>query len=536
MRLISLLALCVSLSAIGQVQIDLREDVAFEITQQTTLGQSVFLLGDIPALGNGDITRAVKLEPSGYPVWRATVSIPAGTEYTYRYYLRSDGPGQTSSPANGTPIGDEITASTELSSTGTTGKSLFALLPTTSDNATPPELHWRQSAGDYATTPMHRYGPSDLEGLTLWYAVGFGELDRLTDMFITRHTDDAAQRFPASGTVATEADAAVYLGGQLFTYVPAAADLGPARRDYNPASPPTIASSIIGEQRRYRVYLPRGYDDQPTRRYPVVYLHDGQNMFESGAFGSWNADEAFDSQTRMARTREVIAVAVDHTDRFRDFIPGLGADHYARFLRDELKPVIDASYRTLPDAANTGTLGSSLGGVISLYLGWEYSETFTRIGPFSGAWQVAGGFINTVATDPRRDIRIYLDSGDSGTSNDNYWGTYNVRDRLVAGSDPRYAIEGDVRHVVGYGDRHNEAAWERRLPGALRFLFPPNDEALELLVDLIGPQDDRNSDGVVDIDDLYLQVEDPIDLDLDGDIDQQDTDRLEAFVRRDERR
>ncbi|GAB4518778.1 MAG: hypothetical protein Tsb0013_22850 [Phycisphaerales bacterium] len=500
-----------------------RETVVFEVTQATTFGQSVFVLGDIPELGAGDLTRAVKLEPSTYPTWRIAVSIPEGVAYTYRYYVRADGPGQTSSPTNGTPVSAVLSGSVPASG-DPVGRTV--VVRTGLDGAH--TLWWRGfDDASYTGTPMERLGSGE------HFAFNIAR-DHASDAYGVEFyiTGPGNLREPATGTHRAHVEGVFVQGGDVYTYRPSET-VSPARRDYSPASPPTIFSGAIGETRRYRVYLPRGYDEHPQRTYPLVFFHDGQNVFESGAFGSWNADEAIDETTNAGLVREAVYVAVDHTDRFRDFIPGLGADNYVALLRDELMPLIASQYRVRTDAANVGAIGSSLGGVISMEMGWNHPETFGLVGALSGAWQVTTATLNQqLQTQPARDVRLYMDSGDAGTSNDNYWLTYGLRDSLAGGATPRYALGGSLAHVVGYGDVHNEAAWDRRLPGVLGYLLPSREDENGVISSVVGPQLDRDADGVIGIEDLYRQATDPADLDRDGATDGADGAYLLRVVRR----
>ena len=147
-----------------------------------------------------------------------------------------------------------------------------------------------------------------------------------------------------------------------------------------------------------RVYLPRGYDQNLTRRYPVVYLHDGQNVFDPGGpFGSWSADATATREMGQGRMREAILVGIDNDSaRIPEYMPpndsyqgtqGRG-DAYASFVINNVRPFIDASFRTLNDAKNTATIGSSLGGLIALYLGREFS-TFGKIAVMSPAFWIS---------------------------------------------------------------------------------------------------------------------------------------------------
>lgn len=517
-----------------------RESVPFSVSyNQTQVGQSVFVVGSLPELGGNDVTRAVKLEPSQWPLWRGTISLPVGRSYTYQLLRRSDGPGTLGSTAGTITIGPVVTASTAAPSTMPTPAAKAVVYLSTLN---PPTIHWREAASGAAflSRAMTAIGPGRSGGEWRWIAwdlEGDGGRPRRTIEFY--FTGPAGQRDPVVGSsYATSLDALLVQDFNVYSYVPAASP-GAARRDYNPASPPVIASTNLGgEQRRYRVFLPRGYDQHAMRRYPVLYMHDGQNVFESGPFGTWDADDTAPRLVRQGLMREVIIVGVDNTaNRFTNYITpddGGQADRYVRFIRDELKPVIDAQYRTLTGPADTGAAGSSLGGVVSLYMGWDYASTFGRIGAMSGSWQL-GNFPARVSAEPRRDIRLYLDSGDAGASSDNYWPTFNLRDALLR-KVPGYALEGDLRHRVGLGQQHNEAAWAARLPECFNFLFPATEGDNPLVALASGASFDVNGDGATDIADLYEQVALARDVNLDGAADAADIIAMIEYLRRGERR
>ena len=485
-------ALLITLPARGQ-----KVDVTFETTQATSIGQSVYVVGSIPELGGNDITRAIRLEPSSYPVWNATLALPAGASYTYRYLVRSNAAGQGGNPANGAFVSNAFSASTPADPTAREGVAAYARL-----DFERPVVFWRQDDGAFQTTPMIPVDAGREPGETLWYVPPFGNPALQTEWLIRETFADGStgRKTPVFGNFETTLPIAFVQDHEVFTYVPADDPARP-RRDYNPSAPPTVFSASIGENRRYRVFLPRGYDEHPTRRYPVLYMHDGQNVFESGPFGSWNSDFDLEVETAAGRCREIIVVAVDHTDRFRDYIPGPGADSYAAFLENELKPIIDAQYRTLPSRDDTGVAGSSLGGLISFELGWDHPAFASRIGAFSGSWQIVS-YVGRAQGETKRDARFYIDSGDSGPSNDNHDRTYTLRDAMIARSTDPYVLDRDLRHVVGFGQQHNEAAWDARFPGMLQFLFPAHEADPASIDALAGPacaaalRCDTNGDGL----------------------------------------
>lgn len=507
-----------------------RQNVTFQITQTTSPGQSVFVLGSIPELGAGDVRFAVKLDPSAYPIWRATVAIPLSTAYTYQFYLRSDAPGQTSL-TQGTPIGSVISASTAAAPHPAPGaKTVFLTW-----DIPRPVLWWRQGSAPFAAVPMQVWGPA-VAGRpqdTQHFVPAVGIAGRAIDFYFT--DDLGASRYPSTGFYSTPLDGFFVQEGQIYTYVPPAA-LTPGQRNYNPASPPTLFSPELSDTRGIRVWLPRGYAENSTRRYPVLYFHDGQNIFENGLGGTWNAGNILNDLVARGQMREAIIVGVDNvgSTRLSDYRPpqDLGrGDLYSAFLRDRVKPSIDATYRTLTDRASTAVIGSSMGGVISLYIGYDFTSFASRIGAFSTAWQTIPTYTPVVRGNTR-DLRIYLDTGDSGASNDNYWPSYTTRDAWATGLAPRYALEGSLRFVVGYGQAHNEVAWAARLPQCYTFLMPPQEDTNEILRGRYNATLDINTNGLADIDDLYAQSAQPRDLNLDGAITPADDALLQGALRR----
>ncbi len=547
--LLSLLfaAICALAQPLAPQGLAPRRAILFETTQTTSVGQSIYVLGDLPELGGNDITRAVKLEPAAYPVWRVTISLPAGASTTYRFVRRSDGPGQTSQPTNGTFLTAPATLNVQPLPNPVPSKVLVVTW-----NITRPLLWYRpaNTTQPFTSRAMSELGPATAgrTNETQWFAwnfappgAGAGAAGGAYDFYLT--DSQGGSRYPASGWYSTNLDGAFLQDGQLYSYAPAASPTV-ARRAYNPATPPALFSPQLNETRAYRVFLPRGYDQHAPRRYPVLYMHDGQNIFESGPFGSWNAATTLINLQANAQMREVIVVALDNgPNRLRDYLPptdflsGTGrGDAYLAYIRDTIKPVIDAQYRTLPTADATGILGSSMGGVISLYAGWDFTNTFTRAGVLSGAWQTCPNYLTRVRTTPARPIRIYMDSGDSGTSNDNYWPTLNLRDYFVGGLAPGYSIEGTLRHVIGYNQQHNEAAWASRLPQALTFLYPAQEEPNSILREVFNASLDRNADARITPHDAYLAQATPTDLNLDGTLNDADPTLQLRHLRRFERR
>ena len=235
--------------------------------------------------------------------------------------------------------------------------------------------------------------------------------------------------------------------------------------------------------RRIRVWLPPGYEGG-KERYPVVYFHDGQNVFDPGGpFGSWSADKVAEEEMRSGRVRPAILVAVDNTpDRVREYLPPpdvvpegrpapgeIGrADLYARYLLEVVKPYVDRTYRTLSERENTLVLGSSMGGVVSHYLLESRGDSFSAAGVFSPAYWASPKFFSKSLNKPMPDGRIYLDMGTrEGRS---YWpDVLRIYQHWVTGGA---VILGDLWFQPGICAEHNEKAWKDRLPKALQFLLP----------------------------------------------------------------
>ncbi|SCM82861.1 Carbohydrate esterase family 1 protein (fragment) [uncultured Sporomusa sp.] len=229
----------------------------------------------------------------------------------------------------------------------------------------------------------------------------------------------------------------------------------------------------LNRYRRIWIYLPPGYE-QSERGYPVLYMHDGQNLFDMATSysGEWQVDESLNRLCQENRTTGAIVVGIDNgaTARFDEYIPGYSGDKYAAFIVDTLKPFIDSKFCTLPDRYNTGTAGSSLGGLISLYMGFTRPDVFSRIGAFSPAMHFAGDCLNGWRKED--DMRIYLDVGTrellSYNSAREYadfvWDSYH---RLICAG----FSQEEVKLLVEKDAEHNEADWARRFPEAFLWLF-----------------------------------------------------------------
>jgi predicted alpha/beta superfamily hydrolase len=239
---------------------------------------------------------------------------------------------------------------------------------------------------------------------------------------------------------------------------------------------PDVYSSELVNRRDVLVYLPASYETS-TRPFPVIYMHDGQNLFDpSTSFaGEWGADEALAKAPRGGRRAIIVGIPNMGIDRIREYSPfvdarsggGLG-DVYVSFILNTLKPLIDARYRTQADPANTGIIGSSLGGLISLYAFFRQPASFGFAGVMSPAlWFAHGAIFPFVREAPYVRGRIYLDVG-TREGEGTLANARMMRDLLV---EKGYSLGNDLRWVEDAGGMHNEAAWGRRLRPALPFLL-----------------------------------------------------------------
>jgi predicted alpha/beta superfamily hydrolase len=242
-------------------------------------------------------------------------------------------------------------------------------------------------------------------------------------------------------------------------------------------------SEILPDDRAVSVYLPAQYMEQEERRFPVLYLQDGQNLFDgrtSYIVGrTWNAHTTADRLTERGEIEPLILVGIANTGLrrmaeytpTRDFKMGGGEGRsYGRLLIEELKPLIDRSYRTLAGPANTGVGGSSLGGLISLYLGFAHPEVFGKIAVMSPSlWWDHRSILNAINDQKTKpDLRIWLDMGTAE-------GLRPLRDTdmlegLLLKRGWRAGV--DLTYEKAQGAVHEERAWSERFGDVLRFLFP----------------------------------------------------------------
>lgn len=251
-----------------------------------------------------------------------------------------------------------------------------------------------------------------------------------------------------------------------------------------------IESPQLGNHRDIIVYLPPSYQES-SKRYPVLYMHDGQNLFDHATSfaGEWLVDETLeDLAYNEGLETIVVGIANNGFKRLDEYSPfidhGLGGgqgNHYISFITNTLKPLVDHEFRTLPQRRKTGIMGSSMGGLISLYAFFFREEIFGFAGAMSPSlWFAKGAIFGYVQSASYLPGKVYLDAGtrELGGSAQSvakrresrrYYAGVRLMKRLLVKKG--YRPIRDVLYVEEKWAQHREAAWARRLPGALRFFL-----------------------------------------------------------------
>jgi predicted alpha/beta superfamily hydrolase len=258
--------------------------------------------------------------------------------------------------------------------------------------------------------------------------------------------------------------------------------------DQNPHGSLKVAhkfeSPQLGNSRDIFVYLPPSYatGDQSSR-YPVIYMHDGQNLFDprTSFAGEWNVDGTIDRASGEGVEAIVVGIPNMGAERCNEYSPfddprhgPAKGDAYLSFLIDTLKPVIDADFRTQPDRDATGIAGSSMGGLISLYAFFKRTDVFGFAGVMSPAlWYGQRKIYDFLAQCQKVDGRIYVDVGTKEGSEE-LRDVTRLRDRLL---DMGYRHGIDMLFMIDFGAGHTESAWAGRVERELRFFLACQTEA-----------------------------------------------------------
>jgi predicted alpha/beta superfamily hydrolase len=248
---------------------------------------------------------------------------------------------------------------------------------------------------------------------------------------------------------------------------------------------PQFHSRFLADDRDVTIYLPPGYEEQPERRFPVLYMHDGQNLFDPRTSfvpgRTWQVAETADATIEAGEVEPLIVVGIANTGdrRLAEYTPthdwkmgGGEAKKYGELLVEELLPFIAARYRVRAGAENTGLGGSSLGGLVTVYLGLKYPQIFGRLAVLSpSVWwnhKAIVGYVNETAPRLRQHPRMWLDVGEAEgkrTMND-----ADLLARRLYANGWRPNMDLHYEHIPG--GTHDEAAWAQRVGPMLKFLFP----------------------------------------------------------------
>lgn len=480
-----------------------RVPVHFAYTNDAGTGYSWFVVGSHPDVGDWNPLRAVPLAWHEGNVWSADIGIQAGTELEYKFIKR---PTNAYDYPDGNKTewmdGDNLRVSVPAEPDAPTpGKRIVFRCPWDP----PVQIVWTTLSApsydaetDWHATELHQTAPGRYEGEAgepgAWMRFTFSGYENGEQKWYHFYgTEDEDFYSPL--------DAFCVDAGQVFDYEPV-----------NGISDSRIVSTNVYStaegigNREIRIYLPRCYDENTDRRYPVIYFSDGQNVFQpGGSFGCWNAETAADREIRGGRMRETILVAVPcretpaapgapaDTGRLLEYLPstdtlmttdlqGLGA-HYADFLIGNVKPTLDYNFRTLSNRLNTAHIGSSAGGLLSLYLGTVYGSVFGLVAPMSGVYnaEYIPNFSNW-CFEHREALalpkRIWLDTGTEETNIEGlnlYASNWDALTLLLyAGQVPNKSLHFGV--YSGWAGEHNEPAWAARIADVYDFLLPVTDE------------------------------------------------------------
>jgi predicted alpha/beta superfamily hydrolase len=472
-------------------------EVTFNVSvpADTPVGGEVRLIGDAPPLGNGQAP-GLKLARIAEGAYRGKAVLEAGSTLRYRVALGSPEASELTATFDAVPDRELVVPDKAQAVSLTVARWWYP----------PPDTH--------VAVKFEVVTPASSPGGVLYLAGNAAELGgwRPNGVALTRRASDGAavtlvalprgaavQYKVTRGTWATVERGAAGEDIPNRTYaVPAAGEGGTAQatvatwKDQVPSAVLTgdirylrnVTSTILGNTRDVIIYLPPDYESS-TARYPVLYMHDGQNLMDprTTAFGNpdWGVDETAQRLIRNGQMQPIIVVGVYNTgsgriDEYTQVASspygGGKADDYGRFLVEELKPQIDAAYRTRTDAASTGLAGSSLGGLVSMYLGLTRSSTFTRLGVISPSIWWAGKDIvtRTQALPQKLPLRIWEDMGTDEGAEETVEDARLLRDALVAKG---WVLDADLKYLEVVGGQHNEAAWAARLDQILMYLYPP---------------------------------------------------------------
>lgn len=228
-------------------------------------------------------------------------------------------------------------------------------------------------------------------------------------------------------------------------------------------------SKFLDNERDIIVWHPPSYN-KSNKKFPVLYMHDGQNIMEPAkAFAGvdWQVDETSTELIKENKIEEIIIVGIYNTpDRLEEYSDSEKGNKYIQFIVNELKPFIDSNYKTLTDKNNSAIMGSSMGGLISFLIAWKYDDVFAKAACLSSSFYYDKEKILEMVKQydgPKKPLRLYIDHGEDGLPR----GQKMFSELTQKG----YIIGTDIDYFYAPGAQHNEAAWAERLERPLIFLF-----------------------------------------------------------------
>ncbi|MGM0508446.1 MAG: alpha/beta hydrolase-fold protein [Fusobacteriota bacterium] len=252
------------------------------------------------------------------------------------------------------------------------------------------------------------------------------------------------------------------------------------------------------EGRNMQIFLPDSYSENSDKKYPVMYMHDGQNLFTSktGSSVHWDVKNTVKRLIKEDKINDIIVVGIyNSSDRAKEYVPYAtedwdtgGAAEYSEFIIDEIIPYVESKYRIKSNRENRGIMGSSFGGISALWMGLNYSDTFSMVGAFSPSiWTGNHQILKEIE---KKDIKIWLDTGE-------FEFDPAIRNLIDIMEEKGYEYGDDFVYYEHIGAYHNEEAWAERYEDAILFLQgDENPKLKDIDLQIIGVRD-MNSDEVI---------------------------------------
>ncbi len=229
-------------------------------------------------------------------------------------------------------------------------------------------------------------------------------------------------------------------------------------------------SEFLQNERDIIVWLPPGYKDDSERKFPILYMHDGQNILNpktSFAGMDWRVDETATKLIKAGKLKEIIVIGIYNTpNRLEEYSDSVKGNNYLKFIIEELMPFIDSNYRTKTGNDNTAIMGSSMGGLISFLAAWKYPDIFGKAACLSSSFYYDDEKAIKMVKEydgEKKKIKIYIDHGEDGLP--------RGQKMFCALSEKGFIIGTDIDYYYAPGAKHTENAWAERLERPLLFLI-----------------------------------------------------------------